>query len=85
MKKIDTKNCLCVYDEGELRSVYIITGTVNDVERALRDSGYFDYDKEDWADGIEGYCSLKEIAKCILKNYEFEIDDIFIGINGHTP
>jgi hypothetical protein len=85
MKKIDTKNCLCIYNEGELYSVYIITGTVNDVVRALRDSGYFDYDKEDWVDGIEGYYSLKEIAECILENYEFEIDDIFIGINGHTP
>lgn len=85
MKKIDTKNCLCIYNEGELESVYIITGTVNDIIHALRDSGYFDYSKEDWADGIYGYCSLKEIANEILKNYEVECDDIFIGINGHNP
>lgn len=85
MKKIDTKNCLCIYNEGELESVYIITGTVNDIVHALRDSGYFDYNKEDWEYGVYGYCSLKEIANEILKNYEVECDDIFIGINGHSP
>lgn len=85
MKKIDTENCLCIYNEGELESVYIIDGTANDIVQALKDSGHFDFDKEDWKAGINGCYSLKDIANEILEYYEFYDDDIFIGINGHNP